>query len=289
MKKDLKRYHERFPKGYWKNEDNMRKELKRLFEEKLHIEKNMITVDDIRKNKLGGLLSSYFNNSTYEAIDYMYPGKYKPWEKCNVSRGYWSSEDNIKEALLWLFEEKIDIKNNIVNVHDFRKYGLGGLFYKYFNGSTYEAIHYVYKDKYKPWEKSKVTRKYWDDEEHVKDALKWLFEDIIDIKSNIITVYDFKKNGLYGLLNTNFNQSTYEAINYMYPNKYKAWERCSVPKGYWNNEDHIKDAILWLFEEKVKSNDITVKDFKEYRLNGLLANVFNYSTKSTIEYYNNIK
>ena len=280
------------PNGYWKDEENVKEALYWLFEEKLDIENNNVTAKDFINYKLYGLLRKYFNNSPYEAINYMYPNKYKPWEKCSVPKGYWKDEENVKEALYWLFEEKLDIENNSnISADDFRKYGLYGLINNgYFNNSPYKAINYVYPDKYKPWEKCKTFKRYWKDEENVKEALHWLFEEKLDIENigNIITFSHFKRYGLYGLLSNIFNGSPYQAINYMYPDKYKPWEKCRPINSYWSDEEHIKDALHWLFEEKVNIDNITEDDFRKYGLGTLFIVNFNSSIEKVIEYYKNM-
>ena len=282
------------PNSYWENEDNVKDALRWLFEDKLDIENNdNITIDDFIKYGLLGLFYIYFNGSPYEAINYVYPNKYKPWEKCMVLKGYWEDEDNVKEALQWLFEEKLDIENNdniTIALNDFDKYGLNGLV-KYFNNSPYEAINYVYPNRYKPWEKTIVPKRYWEDEDTVKEALLWLFEEKLDIENNNITITrkDFEKYKLGTLLLKYFNNSPYAAINYLYPNKYKAWEKSNVPMNYWKNEDNIKDALRWLFEEKCNINNVTKKDFKKYNLSGLLSGSFGNSPINAKEYYKSIK
>ena len=281
------------PNNYWKDEYNVKDALRWLFEDKLDIENNdNITIDDFIKYNLRGLMN-YFNNSPYAAINYVYPNKYKPWEKCMVLKGYWEDEDNVKEALRWLFEEKLDIENNdniTIALNDFDKYGLNGLV-KHFNNSPYEAINYVYPNRYKPWEKTIVPKRYWEDEDTVKEALLWLFEEKLDIENNNITITrkDFEKYKLGTLLLKYFNNSPYAAINYLYPNKYKAWEKSNVPMNYWKNEDNIKDALRWLFEEKCNIDNVTKKDFKKYNLSGLLSGSFGNSPINAKEYYKSIK
>ena len=136
-----------------------------------------------------------------------------------------------------------------------------------------------------------VLKGYWEDEDNVKEALQWLFEEKLDIENNdniTIALNDFDKYGLNGLVRY-FNNSPYEAINYMYPNKYKPWEKSNVPMNYWKNEDNIKDALRWLFEEKCNIDNVTRKDFKKYNLSGLLSGSFGNSPIKAIEYYKNIK
>ena len=81
-------------------------------------------------------------NSIYKAIEYMYSGKFKPWEKCSVPRNYWKNDDNIRNALKWLFEEKLDIfkDGTIITTKDFKDNNLYGLLHNHFNGSTYGEV-----------------------------------------------------------------------------------------------------------------------------------------------------
>ena len=219
--------------------------------------------------------------------------KYEPklWLNGRVPKYYWIYEDNIRDALQWLFEEKLDIENNdMISLNDFQNNKLGGLM-NYFNNSPYEAINYMYPNKYKPWEKCRVPNSYWENEDNIRDALQWLFEDKLDIENNgniTIALNDFDKYGLNGLVRY-FNNSPYEAINYMYPNRYKPWEKSNVPMNYWKNEDNIRDALRWLFEEKCNIDNVTRKDFKKYNLSGLLSGSFGNSPINAKEYYKNIK
>ena len=110
--------------------------------------------------------------------------------------------------------------------------------HNHFNGSTYEAIDYIYPDMFKPWERCSTPRKYWEDMNHVKEALHWLFEEKLDIfkDGTIITTKDFKDNNMYSIVTMHFNSSIYRAIDYMYPGKFKPWEKCGTPREYWESK-----------------------------------------------------
>ena len=96
------------------------------------------------------------------------------------------------------------------------------------------------------------------------------------------------KYRLDGMFYRYFKSSPYRAINYMYPNKYKPWEKSNVPINYWSNEDNIKDALQWL-EKKCDINNWSIENFRKYRLNGLLIGYFDNSIDKVIEFYKNIK
>ena len=258
MKKELKAWEKtiKLPNGYWENEDHIREALQWLFEEELKIltTNTIVSVKDFKDNRLYGLLLNIFNGSPYKAINYMYPNKFKIWEKCNVPNNYWEDDNHIKEALKWLFEKKLDIFHNsiILTSNTFKDNRLGGLLYCVFFNSPYDALNYMYPGKFKIWEKCNIPKRYWENEDHVKEALQWLFEEKLNIfeDDTTVTTKDFKKYHLLGLLVNRFKGSIYKAIDYMYPGKFKIWEKCNVPKDYWSDDNHIKEALHWLVDEK---------------------------------------
>ena len=289
MKKELKAWEKtiKLPNGYWENEDHIREALQWLFEVKLKIltTNTIISVKDFKDNRLYGLLLNIFNGSPYKAINYMYPNKFKIWEKCNVPDNYWEDDNNIKEALKWLFEEKLDIFHNniILTSNTFKDNRLGGLLYCVFFNSPYDALNYIYPGKFKIWEKCNIPKRYWENEEHVKEALQWLFEEKLNIfeDDTTITTKDFKKYHLSGLLVNRFKGSIYKTIDYMYPGKFKIWEKCNVPKDYWSDDNHIKEALHWLVDEK--GYKITNESFY---INKIYAIIHHHTIGELKELYN---
>ena len=289
MKKELKTWEKtiKLTNGYWEYEDHIREALQWLFEVKLKIltTNTIVSVKDFKDNRLYGLLLNIFNGSPYKAINYMYPNKFKIWEKCNVPDNYWEDDNNIKEALKWLFEEKLDIFHNniILTSNTFKDNRLGGLLYCVFFNSPYDALNYIYPGKFKIWEKCNIPKRYWKNEDHVKEALQWLFEEKLNIfeDDTTITTKDFKKYHLSGLLVNRFKGSIYKAIDYMYPGKFKIWEKCNVPKDYWSDDNHIKEALHWLVDEK--GYKITNESFY---INKIYAIIHHHTIGELKELYN---
>ena len=289
MKKELKAWEKtiKLPNGYWENEDHIREALQWLFEVKLKIltTNTIVSVKDFKDNRLYGLLLNIFNGTPYKAINYMYPNKFKIWEKCNVPDNYWEDDNHIKEALKWLFEEKLDIFHNniILTSNTFKDNRLGGLLYCVFFNSPYDALNYIYPGKFKIWEKCNIPKRYWENEEHVKEALQWLFEEKLNIfeDDTTITTKDFKKYHLSGLLVNRFKGSIYKTIDYMYPGKFKIWEKCNVPKDYWSDDNHIKEALHWLVDEK--GYKITNESFY---INKIYAIIHHHTIGELKELYN---
>ena len=289
MKKELKTWEKtiKLPNGYWENEDHIREALQWLFEVKLKIltTNTIVSVKDFKDNRLYGLLLNIFNGSPYKAINYMYPNKFKIWEKCNVPNNYWEDDNHIKEALKWLFEKKLDIFHNsiILTSNTFKDNRLGGLLYCVFFNSPYDALNYMYPGKFKIWEKCNIPKRYWENEDHIKEALQWLFEEKLNIfeDDTTVTTKDFKKYHLLGLLVNRFKGSIYKAIDYMYPGKFKIWEKCNVPKDYWSDDNHIKEALHWLVDEK--GYKITNESFY---INKIYAIIHHHTISELKELYN---
>ena len=69
-----------------------------------------------------------------------------------------------------------------------------------------------------PWIYSRIVPvDYWNSRDNMLRALKWLFEDKLDIANNNsykVTSHDFINNGLSGLLRICFNLSVKQATDY---------------------------------------------------------------------------
>ena len=291
-----------FPKGVWNcNEkyDNAKEVTKTLIEKVLKW-----SDEDIRKklskkifkeNSLGGMLSNLFKNSPYLAIENAYPGKFKQWELSGVSKSFWNME-TAKEATIWLIEENLkwsdeDIKEKL-SANIFEKNSLGGMLVILFNDNPYFAIENAYPGKFKTWELSGGTPKYFWNLKTAIDATRWLIEEKLkwsddDIK-NKLSKNTFRKNSLGGMLTVLFNDSPYRAIENAYPGKFKPWELPSVPKKIWNVET-AREATIWLIEEKLKWSDEDVKEkltlntFKENSLMSMLNYLFNIDPHQPVE------
>ena len=117
----------------------------------------------------------------------------------------------------------------------------------------------------------------------IEERLKLTDEEI----KEQLSVNLFKDNNLYGMLNSCFKDSPYQAINETYPNKFKEWEFKSVPTSFWTKEKGI-EATKWLIEEKLKLTDEELKEqlssnlFKDNKLSGMLNYCFNGSPYQAI-------
>jgi len=193
----------------------------------------------------------------------------------------------IEEILQWNNE---DIKKKI-SAKIFHNNKLGGMLAYIFKNSTFNAIDNAYPNIFKPWELNKTPKNFWNKETCIK-AIKWLIEEKLkwndnDIKNKLDT-WIFVNNRLGGMLYQHFKNSSFEAINLVYPNKFKEWEFKHTPINFWTKEKGI-DATKWLIEEKLKLSIhkvkyiISYKDFIDNGLKGMLTTMFDNSTKKALE------
>ncbi len=108
------------------------------------------------------MLKICFNSNIYEALNNVYPNKFKPWEFKSSRVNYWSN-DLAMEATKWLIEEKLkfseeDLKNKL-SYTLFKDNGFKNMINICFNNDPYAAINNIYPNKYKR-EDFKYLKKY---------------------------------------------------------------------------------------------------------------------------------
>ena len=288
------------PSGYWDNPENAKNAVRWLIEEKLQLSergiKEKLSVQLFKDNGLGWVITKCFNGSLYEAVNSVYPNKYKEWELKKAPKGLWNDKENGIKATRWLIEEKLQLSDDEVRTclsyKLFEDNGLGGMLQTCFNDSPYEAINAAYPNKYKEWEVSLVPKGFWNDKENGIKAARWLFEEKLKLSDDElkkqVSVKLFTDNGLRGMLRRCFDDSPYEAVNAVYPGKFKRWEVGPVSRGFWDNSSNVINAIKWLFEEKLQLSDEEIKDqlsvklFSNNGLRGMLRKCFNDSPYEAI-------
>ncbi|MBE6068053.1 MAG: hypothetical protein E7211_10240 [Clostridium lundense] len=138
------------PKGYWSLQTG-KEATKWLVEVKLNgltdNVANTLTSQTFKRNGLGGILTTLFNDSPYEALNSAYPNKFKPWQLNNIPKHYWTLEKGI-QATKWLIEEKLNLSPNCIkgNVrrNNFVENGLSGMLITCFNNSYKKALIATY-------------------------------------------------------------------------------------------------------------------------------------------------
>jgi hypothetical protein len=284
----------RFPAGTWNQPDSVEYAaeivqywIEHILEWSDEDIKKGLSAKLFNKHKLDGLLT-VFKDSPFYAIEAAYPGRFKEWELQKVPLGFWTKENGIK-AVKWLIEEKLnwspeEIERNL-SKETFLQFGLSGMLHYCFGNSPFQAINTAYPGQFKEWDLSIAPQKYWSYENAIA-AFKWLIEKKLqwndeDIKKNL-SMYVFTKNRLASPFHKFFNGSPFQALDAIYPGRFKEWELPVAPMRFWTNENPIK-AVKWLIEEKLQWSDEDIKQqlsgktFIDNGLHGLLHNAFNNS------------
>lgn len=199
-----------FPAGFWSSSEayeNARKCTIYLFEEVLgwseaDLLKNM-SKKVLVQNKLKGMLTVLFNDVIFNAIDNAYPGKFKPWEFNFVPNKFWENEDNRREALLWLIDEKLMLSDEDIKskwgMSLIKEHGLESLVKNRFGRSPYRALNFAKPGKFKPGDLQYTSKGYWDDVNNVGDYLYSLFKvekKLSDLEICKLSIKDIYDNGL---------------------------------------------------------------------------------------------
>ena len=250
-----------------------------------------------RKYKLNGMIAQVFNSSPFEALDAVYPNKFKRWQFYRA-RGCWKngSDDDIIKAVKEIYEEEFGIKNvddlyKIKNHRDIiMNYGLNGIIHAR-KISYHELLKMVYPEIEEEKFDGRSGKSFYDFEDAII-LLRNIFkekgmthEDITNLTADSLNEYN-----LYGLFVIKYKMSIYEVIDLVYPNEYKAWEFKKIKNGFWKNPDNIRDAVTWLIEEKLHldtHNTIRIckSDFLKHNLGSLIV----YSDMNHIGLKNLIK
>ena len=179
--------------------------------------------------------------------------------------GFWQlseGKENAKKCVIYLLEEVLGYKSDESIKKNFgsntlEKNCLGGMLSsELFNFSPFEVLDNAYKGRFKPWQLSQCPIYYWKEKENRDYALKYLFEEVINIEDDdFVERYDanlFIENDLFGLLKNYFDGSPYKVLDYYFEGKIKPWHLKQGPKNYFKSKENRINAVKWLIEEELK-------------------------------------
>jgi len=215
--------------------------------------------------------------------------------------GFWRCErgkEHSRIAIKYLIEEHLNLNlSDIpkkVSAKTFHEAGLFRILVEFFDSSYYKAIDYTYPGLFQPWHFPKGMTGIWDGEkgkERSFEAIAFIIADLKLMDEEIpkkITYQVFKDFGLGGMLQTLYNSSPYQAINALYPTKYKPWE-FSV-KNYWKRQEITiaQESVKWLVETKLKISkneliQVRRKHFLQYNLGQMLKQFYHNSHLIALE------
>lgn len=179
--------------SYWKNDNNVRYALE-WFIQKL-IDDNIInSTNDLpkaltyklfQKYKLGGLMCRKFNSSPFLAVNFLFPNRFHLHEFF-VPKGYYEQKEN-RMIVIKTFIETLLTKGEInsiedipskVNITVFDKYGYKSFLSHCYQGVSFKAFDDYFPDKWKVWEFKSCPGGFWNDDDNVKNALRWLIDKL---------------------------------------------------------------------------------------------------------------
>jgi hypothetical protein len=217
-------------------------------------------------------------------------------------RNFWygpEGKERFKQAVQILLEEFLGwSKEGIpkrISFEIFRVNRLVRPLYQYFE-SYIDALDYVYPNTFRLIDYTNKPNKFWAGEKGMirsKRAIQEMLEDLnfpIDEIPKKIRIKTFIEYGLVGMLEKNFARSPYQAIELVYPGRFKQWEYS--PIGYWKKQsiDTAREAVRWLVEEKLQlsqeeifTGKVAFDDFKDNGLYPLLKYFYNYSVIQALE------
>lgn len=223
----------RKPKNYWKNLENIKKEL-------LPICKKLGRMPSYRElQKLG------YNSLPRYIIKY-HGGFYKVAKKIGFktydeaikrhSHNYWSLENTIKEYFLLIKEKNLDYQPSKKDIYKFNRGDLYGAINKH---GGYKKFKYIFKSKYNYDLKNKDKQRIWSEEKVIAELLP-LCKKLGYCPSNA-DLDKLRRTDLRGIIDRIYNNK-YFAKKLGYPTKE---EFLGLKKsGYWQDFNNVKKELL---------------------------------------------
>lgn len=239
-----------------------------------------------KKYKLNRLLQKF---ELIEMIQVAYPNRWDIFEFHQLPKGFWKNNNNHKKAIEYLYG-KLKEEGVVKDFSDMPKKLTRKVFYdnkmgslfKYYNGVS-DIIMTLYPNQFKEWEFN-VTKGYYSSDDNKRKVLEWFIKQLhedgkiktIDDIPKVVSNRVFREYKVNSMFKNGFNSSTYSAMNFMFPNKWKPWEFKNVRNGFWDDANNVREAIIWLVNQCKSQNiiqsvsDLSNKNlrllFKEFRL-----------------------
>lgn len=239
-------------------------------------------------------LWTFFHNSPFEAISFTYPEKKLwPYHMAKTPNGYWKGVRGKVRAVFALRKilqktkaSPADYPKLLTNDF-FEKTGLERPLLRLFNYDRFAYLNAAFPDQYRPWEFKVTTPGFFDSDERIIEAVKWLIEEVLGYPMVSLSVHQvwemqigqnisqhmFCQNGLREIL-THYSVS--EACNMAYPGKFLPWS--FIRHDMWSGQDGLElaaRATKWLIEEHVginpRSPKISCSFFRKHHLWGMLT------------------
>ncbi len=237
IKSKLNNKNSNLPYGFWRcaqGKEHSRIAIKYLIEDHLQL-----SLDEVPKKinakifhdiGLFRLLVEHFDSSYFKALEFTYPGKFKPWQFSKGMTGIWCGDAGKKrshDAINYIINELDITKEKIpeeLNYGTFKKFGLGGMLQTLYNSSPFLAIDSLYPNEFKPWEFH--VKNFWVDKsiETAREATKWLVDEKLKLSANELNTIrrkHFLQYSLGQMLKKFYRNSHLVALYDSYPDLFK--------------------------------------------------------------------
>ena len=204
-------------------------------------------------------------------------------------RGFWISKDNRRAYFDWVAKDRgFDSLDDwyLITQKEIRSYG-HDIVGKYYSSSLFSALVEIYPEHdWKFWMFRQTSRGLWDEQERVREYLRWLgeeldFQDYEDWYR--ITVSNFRDNHGATLVLNKYEGHLYRIVTENFPEyDWKLWMFNKTPRGMFDDWMFRKEATEWIAVEiGIKRPEdwyqVSRKEFKEKRLWGMLSNQYSSS------------
>ena len=293
------------PSGFWDGEDG-KERFKMIFK---YIVEDLCGQDEdtfikdysskwIRKYRLSVPLTKHFDDKLFNAVDYVYPNKFMPWQVNGCSSVDFNSNENKAIALKWLLTKLNITEKDVIaklKYDDFLQNGLGALYRVHFKRNKMDIVRFLMESKefcnqeiIKPNFK-KVKKPNNNNNSNLDHKIRELIDNGDDnIEGTIAKIHqEIEKTTRYkGQLKRKYNNDLYKAINTLYPNKYhiKHFIKYNSSMSKLNVEQQV-EILKYLFEDKLKWNEVDINEnlsLKVFEENGLSQFLSKYCNNSPL-------
>lgn len=259
------------PHSYWKNRKH-RVEAIRQMVKNTGKKPCDVMMDDFEKYQIRPMINAYYNASPLKALnDAGYD--INPLDRKVVPINYWNNRDTRLKAIRKMVR-RAGKKPCDITTEDCTKTKLLGMIANYYNSSLYLALKDAGYD-VNPREMRRVPLNYWTPS-NITSAVRELVKKSGKKPGNI-TVEDFRRARLYGLLEFKFRESPYLALKF-------AGYALNPEDMHKTSQYHlsIRENRIAMVRRLVKKLDkpvtqITIKDFNDAKMIGMLRHY--YQTK----------
>jgi len=193
-----------------------------------------------------------------------YPDRIRPWMASHVPSGYWDDPANRRDAVRWLVEERLRIREDSIAeaVHggrlgkrEFADAGLTWLLKNVYGWSVAGALADAYPG-LEPWERMRrAPPSLWESADCAMRAIRWALrragtapEDLRTQAAARLIRAALRPWHLVGAFAIGFRGDAARAVEAAFPGTFRPWETSRLPREAWTDPNLRAGAIRWLLD-----------------------------------------